>query len=101
MHFEIPVERIARVELPPPHTQLILWSWHRLPAYFSVLSQWRSASTRPNSIHEREVNGASPHQLKAAFIHLSSLAAERARFLAAATENILREDAPRHGQGEG
>ena len=39
-----------------------------------------------------QVHGASTQQLKAAFVHLSSLAQQRAAFLAAATEDLMRED---------
>ena len=84
------VERLARVELQEPYTHLILWSWHRLPFYLSPIDTFRS-SARPNAIHEREIHGAKPHQLKAAFVHLSALAQQRERLLSAQAETLLRE----------
>jgi len=93
--FEVQVERIARVELPPPHTSLILWSWHKLPVCSSPFDYFRS-NARPNTIQEREIYSSNPRQLKAAFIHLSSLAHRRMTELAATPDvNMLHEnDAP-------
>jgi hypothetical protein len=91
----VQVERIARVELPPPHTSLILWSWHKLPVCSSPFDYFRS-NARPNTIQEREIYSSNPRQLKAAFIHLSSLAHRRMTELAATPDvNMLHEnDAP-------
>ena len=65
-------ERVARVELPRARDRLIIWSWHRLPWLFAPVASFRDGAT-PNGIQEREIYGAHPHQLRAAFRDLQAL----------------------------
>ena len=58
---------MARVELYPPYTKILLWTWTELPHVFRV------GSALPNMIMERHVVGCNPLQLRAAFEHLRAL----------------------------
>ena len=72
VHFEVPKDRMARVELYPPFTKILLWTW-------SELSWLRVGSALPNVIMERHVVGSNPLQLRAAFEHLRILAHQQDR----------------------
>ena len=76
--FELPVKRLNRVDLPWPHDKLIIWSWHRLPLFLSPMSSLRSSAMQ-NGIHEREILGAHPHQLRAAFLDLQAISQQQQR----------------------
>ena len=52
--FELPLERMARVELPSGKRMLILWTWHSYPIWLSpTLLLQGDFGARPNSITER------------------------------------------------
>ena len=97
--FEMPVERMARVQFPSPYNRLIIWSWHRLPIYLSPVSAARS-NARPNGIHERELRGSNPQQLRAAFLDLQALAQQREREDAMLMLNSAAGADPRAGRGQ-
>ena len=85
--FEMPVERMARVNLPRPYNRLILWSWHRLPLFLSPVEAFNSSAV-PNGITEREIYGSDPQQLKQVYRHLAQLV-QRER----ADEPLMKDDA--------
>jgi hypothetical protein len=64
---------MARVELYPPFTKIILWTWTELPAVMRI------GSALPNVVMERHVVGCNPLQLRAAFEHLRALAHQQDR----------------------
>ena len=74
--FEFPIERMARVELAPPHTRLILWTWHKMPKWVAPFLLAPKGS-RPNHILERVIEGARPAQLLRAFADLLALTQQR------------------------
>ena len=79
--FEVPKDRMARVELFPPFPmcrKILLWTWTELPHVFRV------GSALPNVVMERHVVGCNPLQLRAAFEHLRALAHQQERSASAA-----------------
>lgn len=71
--FEVPKDRLARVELAPKKTKIILWTWTELPRALRV------GSALPNVVMERHVYGCNPLQLRAAFEHLRALSYQQDR----------------------
>ena len=77
--FELPIERMARVELPKPFRKLYLWTWYTIPRSLSPYILWHDERARPNGIAERAIEGADPNQLKDAFLHLLQLTQQHER----------------------
>ena len=69
--FEVPKERMARVELYPPYRDIILWTWTPTAEVFRVGG---TGAGLPNVVMERRIYGCDPAQLQRAFVHLKRLA---------------------------
>ena len=67
--FEVPLERMARVDLQEPFTHIILWTWTEM----RVLRR-AGLNAIPNMVLERHIKGSRPSQLRAAKEHLLLLA---------------------------
>ena len=67
--FEVPLERMARVDLQEPFTHIILWTWTEV----RVLRR-AGLNAIPNMVLERHIKGSRPSQLRAAKEHLLLLA---------------------------
>ena len=65
--WAVRLERLARVDFPPPYRKIFVWSWSEV----AVLS---SRAGTPNLILEHEIRGSDPQELRAAFEQLSGWA---------------------------
>ena len=73
VEFESQLERMALVELQPPFTHIIMWTWQDKPAIFREGASARHGSAI-NMIMERHIPGTDHRQLRTAFVHLRELA---------------------------
>ena len=55
--FEVPKERMARVELYPPYRDIILWTWTPTAEVFRVGG---TGAGLPNVVMERRIYGCDP-----------------------------------------